>query len=260
MRLLTCLRSSAAAAGPRAFERHTACALLRDGGQRDHDRRRDGRRRGSSSERELLDGTTQARHPAHALPPRPHRRPRLPSRDRAVRADDDLGAREAAVRHPTKELLAASRSSRSTRCPSSSRTSRCGTWPAARSSSPACGSPPAGRTATPPRPSASASGTTLDVDHRHGVRPGVGAVRRGLRAAGARGVVHRARAPQSRHPLISRAGGRGRRATAGVERLVLIHLPPFERSLEPLLDEAQAAVPGAVGGDRRPARSPSSRV
>jgi ribonuclease BN (tRNA processing enzyme) len=33
---------------------------------------------------------------------------------------------------------------------------------------------------------------------------------------------------------------------ASVERLVLIHLPPFERSLEPVLDEAQAAVPGAV--------------
>jgi ribonuclease BN (tRNA processing enzyme) len=33
---------------------------------------------------------------------------------------------------------------------------------------------------------------------------------------------------------------------AGVERLALIHLPPFERSLAPLLDEAQATVPGAV--------------
>ena len=33
---------------------------------------------------------------------------------------------------------------------------------------------------------------------------------------------------------------------ASVERLVLIHLPPFERSFEPVLDEAQAAVPGAV--------------
>jgi ribonuclease BN (tRNA processing enzyme) len=33
---------------------------------------------------------------------------------------------------------------------------------------------------------------------------------------------------------------------ASVERLVLIHLPPFERSLEPVLAEAQAAVPGAV--------------
>jgi ribonuclease BN (tRNA processing enzyme) len=33
---------------------------------------------------------------------------------------------------------------------------------------------------------------------------------------------------------------------ASVERLVLIHLPPFERSLEPVLDEAQATVPGAV--------------
>ncbi len=32
----------------------------------------------------------------------------------------------------------------------------------------------------------------------------------------------------------------------GVERLVLIHLPPFEQSIDPLLDEAQAAVPGAV--------------
>jgi ribonuclease BN (tRNA processing enzyme) len=33
---------------------------------------------------------------------------------------------------------------------------------------------------------------------------------------------------------------------ASVERLVLIHLPPFECSIEPVLDEAQAAVPGAV--------------
>jgi len=35
-------------------------------------------------------------------------------------------------------------------------------------------------------------------------------------------------------------------AKAGVDRLALIHLPPFEESLEPLLDEAQATVPGAV--------------
>ena len=33
---------------------------------------------------------------------------------------------------------------------------------------------------------------------------------------------------------------------AGVDRLALIHLPPFEASLEPLLAEAQATVPGAV--------------
>ncbi len=33
---------------------------------------------------------------------------------------------------------------------------------------------------------------------------------------------------------------------AQVERLALIHLPPFEASLEPLLEEAQATVPGAV--------------
>jgi ribonuclease BN (tRNA processing enzyme) len=35
-------------------------------------------------------------------------------------------------------------------------------------------------------------------------------------------------------------------ARAHVDRLALIHLPPFERSLAPLLDEAQATVPGAV--------------
>jgi ribonuclease BN (tRNA processing enzyme) len=33
---------------------------------------------------------------------------------------------------------------------------------------------------------------------------------------------------------------------AGVDRLALIHLPPFEASLDPLLEEAQATVPGAV--------------
>jgi ribonuclease BN (tRNA processing enzyme) len=35
-------------------------------------------------------------------------------------------------------------------------------------------------------------------------------------------------------------------AKAGVERLALIHLPPFERSVEPVVEEAQATVPGAV--------------
>jgi ribonuclease BN (tRNA processing enzyme) len=35
-------------------------------------------------------------------------------------------------------------------------------------------------------------------------------------------------------------------AKAQVERLALIHLPPFEASLDPLLEEAQATVPGAV--------------
>jgi ribonuclease BN (tRNA processing enzyme) len=33
---------------------------------------------------------------------------------------------------------------------------------------------------------------------------------------------------------------------AGVERLTLIHLPPFTASIDPLVQEAQAAVPGAV--------------
>jgi ribonuclease Z len=33
---------------------------------------------------------------------------------------------------------------------------------------------------------------------------------------------------------------------ASAERLLLIHLPPFESSVEPLLTEAQATVPGAV--------------
>ena len=33
---------------------------------------------------------------------------------------------------------------------------------------------------------------------------------------------------------------------ASVERLALIHLPPFERSVDPLIAEAQARVPGAV--------------
>jgi ribonuclease BN (tRNA processing enzyme) len=35
---------------------------------------------------------------------------------------------------------------------------------------------------------------------------------------------------------------------ASVERLVLIHLPPFEARLDPVLAEAQAAVPGTVAG------------
>jgi ribonuclease BN (tRNA processing enzyme) len=35
-------------------------------------------------------------------------------------------------------------------------------------------------------------------------------------------------------------------ARAGVQRLALVHLPPFERSVEPVLEEAQATVPGAV--------------
>lgn len=35
-------------------------------------------------------------------------------------------------------------------------------------------------------------------------------------------------------------------AKAGVERLALVHLPPFEASLDPLIQEAQATVPGAV--------------
>jgi ribonuclease BN (tRNA processing enzyme) len=33
---------------------------------------------------------------------------------------------------------------------------------------------------------------------------------------------------------------------AAVSRLVLLHLPPFERAIDPLLSEAQATVPGAV--------------
>jgi ribonuclease BN (tRNA processing enzyme) len=36
---------------------------------------------------------------------------------------------------------------------------------------------------------------------------------------------------------------------ASVRRLVLIHLPPFQQSLEPLLAEAQAGVPGAVAAN-----------
>jgi len=35
---------------------------------------------------------------------------------------------------------------------------------------------------------------------------------------------------------------------ASAEELALIHLPPFEASIEPLLAEAQAGVPGAVAG------------
>jgi ribonuclease BN (tRNA processing enzyme) len=35
-------------------------------------------------------------------------------------------------------------------------------------------------------------------------------------------------------------------AKAQVQRLALVHLPPFEASLDPLLEEAQAVVPGAV--------------
>jgi ribonuclease BN (tRNA processing enzyme) len=35
-------------------------------------------------------------------------------------------------------------------------------------------------------------------------------------------------------------------ARAGVQRLALVHLPPFECSVEPVLEEAQATVPGAV--------------
>lgn len=35
-------------------------------------------------------------------------------------------------------------------------------------------------------------------------------------------------------------------AEASVGQLMLIHLPPFEQSVEPLLEEAQATVPGAV--------------
>lgn len=38
---------------------------------------------------------------------------------------------------------------------------------------------------------------------------------------------------------------------ASVNRLALIHLPPFEASIEPLLEEAQAAVPGAVAATDR---------
>lgn len=36
---------------------------------------------------------------------------------------------------------------------------------------------------------------------------------------------------------------------AGIDRLVLIHLPPFEQSIEELVAEAQAAVPGALPAD-----------
>jgi ribonuclease Z len=49
---------------------------------------------------------------------------------------------------------------------------------------------------------------------------------------------------QEIHSSAAQAGEVAERAS--VPRLVLLHLPPFERALEPLLAEAQASVPDAV--------------
>jgi ribonuclease BN (tRNA processing enzyme) len=54
------------------------------------------------------------------------------------------------------------------------------------------------------------------------------------------------RAPRNPNIHSSAAQAAEVAARAGVQRLALIHLPPFERSVEPVLEEAQATVPGAV--------------
>lgn len=69
-------------------------------------------------------------------------------------------------------------------------------------------------------------------------------------AAGSELLAHEAwyTAEKPRNPDIHSSAAEAARVAerAAVDRLALIHLPPFEASLEPLLAEAQAAVPGAV--------------
>lgn len=69
-------------------------------------------------------------------------------------------------------------------------------------------------------------------------------------AAGSELLAHEAwyTAEAPRNPEIHSSAAEAARVAedASVDRLALIHLPPFEASLEPLLAEAQAAVPGAV--------------
>jgi ribonuclease BN (tRNA processing enzyme) len=56
---------------------------------------------------------------------------------------------------------------------------------------------------------------------------------------------------EPRNPDIHSSAAQAARvaSAAGIERLLLIHLPPFARDVDDLLLEAQALVPGAVAAE-----------
>jgi ribonuclease BN (tRNA processing enzyme) len=71
-------------------------------------------------------------------------------------------------------------------------------------------------------------------------------------AAGCRLLAHEAwfETPSPRNPDIHSSAAQAARvgAQAGVEQLVLIHLPPFDESVQSLIAEADAELPGAIAG------------